>query len=647
VTDTETKARVAPHGAWRSPITTELVVAETVGLGQTAIDGTQTYWTELRPSEGGRTVLVARGPEGEARDVTPEGFDVRSRVHEYGGGAFVVRDGVVYFSNDGDRRVYRQRPGEAPAPITPEGPHRYADFAIDPRRGHLFCVREDHDAAPEPRNEIVRLDPEAPGPGEVVATGADFYAAPRPSPDGAALAFVSWDHPNMPWDHTALHVVPLAEDGTPGAPRRVAGDAESIFQPAWSPDGTLHFVSDRSGWWNLYRVRAGEVEPVIRMAAEIGRPHWMFGMSTYGFAADGSILLTHGDQGRWRLARWSAGSEAPEPIALPFTQIDGLSVAGDRAVFVGGVATEPSAVVSVTVPSGPPRILRRASAARVDPSYLSEPAPVTFPTGDGAEAHAFYYPPRNPDFRAPEGEAPPLIVIGHGGPTGATSSALRWGIQYWTSRGFAVVDVNYRGSTGYGRAYRNALRGRWGLVDVEDCRSAARHLVEQGLADPDRLAIRGGSAGGYTTLQALATSDTFSAGASHFGVSDLSALAEHTHKFESRYLDSLVGPYPEAAETYRARSPLRNADRLSAPVIFFQGLEDRIVPPEQSERMAAALRDKGIPVAYVAFEGEQHGFRRAENIRRALEGELYFYGRIFGFEPADAIDPVPIDNLDG
>jgi dipeptidyl aminopeptidase/acylaminoacyl peptidase len=639
--DGEEGKKVAPCGTWKSPITGELVVGETIGLGQTAIDGDAIYWTELRPSEGGRSALVARGSDGEARDVLPGDFDVRSRVHEYGGGAFAVSGGVVYFVHGPDQRVYRAREGEAPAPITPGGRYRYADFGVHPRTGAIACVREDHGAEGEPKNEIVLLDPESPGPGEVVATGADFYAAPRWSPAGDQLAYLAWDHPNMPWDGTELWVASSSGNDR----RKIAGGAaESIFQPAWSPEGVLHFASDRTGFWNLYADAGGVVEPVVQMEAEIGRPLWMFGTTAFGFATGGRVVFAYRSDGRWRLAVRAPGA-GPVTLDLPYTEIDALTVRGECAVFVGGMPTEPSEVVVLDLVSGAREISRRATTAHVGEPYLSEPEPIQFPSAGGAVAHALYYPPQSRDFAVPEAEKPPLLVLSHGGPTGAASSSLRFSIQYWTSRGFAVVDVDYRGSAGYGRAYRDALRGRWGIADVEDCVHAARYLADRRLADPARLAIRGGSAGGYTTLQALTTTDTFAAGASHFGVSDLAALAEHTHKFESRYLDSLVGPYPAAAETYRERSPLHHAGGLSSPVIFFQGLEDKIVPPAQSERMADALRAKGIPVAYLPFEGERHGFRRAENIRRALEAELYFYGRVFGFEPADAIEPVTIENL--
>ncbi len=616
-----------------------------IGLGQTAIDGDAVYWTELRPSEGGRTALVARFGSGEVRDVLPEDTNVRTRVHEYGGGAFAVQDGRVYFAHDADQRVYACEAGELPRPITPEGrAHRYADFAVHPEGNAIACVREDHSGAgqkAEPKNEIVLLDPATGGAGEVIASGADFYAAPRWSPAGDELAYVTWNHPRMPWDGTELWVAPRAG----GAPRYVAGgDAESIFQPAWSPGGTLHFISDRSGWWNLYAWAGGEISPVIQMEAELGKPHWLFGTTTYGFSPDGRVVFSFREKGRWRLATAMPGGE-PTPFDLPYTEIDGLSVRGDRAALVGGAPKAPAEVVSVDLETGARTHCRRATSVEIPGAYLSEPEPISFPTTGGATAHALYYPPKSRDFFAPESERPPLLVLSHGGPTGATSSALRFGIQFWTSRGFAVVDVDYRGSTGYGRAYRDALRGRWGVADVDDCVHAARFLADTDRADGSRLAIRGGSAGGYTTLQALTTTDVFAAGASHFGVSDLAALAAHTHKFESRYLDSLVGPYPEAEATYRERSPIHNAERLSSPVIFLQGLEDRIVPPAQSERMADVLREKGIPVAYVAFAGEQHGFRRAENIRRALEAELDFYGRILGFTPAGDLEPAPIENL--
>ncbi|MEJ5197870.1 MAG: S9 family peptidase [Anaerolineae bacterium] len=633
---------IAPYGAWKSPITPDLIVAGTVGLNAIRVDGDDVYWIESRPTEAGRNVIVRRTPDGRTADLTPMPFNARTRVHEYGGGEYLVYDGVVYFANFADQRLYRQEVGAAPRPITPEGALRYADAVMDARRGRLICVREGHTAADrEAINALVAVACDGdPAGGRVLVSGNDFYASPRLSPDGRRLAWLTWNHPNMPWDGCELWVADVQADGALDGARLVAGGpAESIFQPEWSPTGELHFVSDRTGWWNLYRWRDGRVEPLCEMAAEFGLPQWVFGMSTYAFVAPDRIACAYTQNGIWRLALLDTTTKTLTPLDLPYTEIGGVRGAPGAAFFIAASPTEATAVVRLDVASGTITVLRRSSAVTVDAGYLSVPQPIEFPTEGGLTAHALYYPPANRDYRAPAGERPPLLVLSHGGPTGATSSALRLGIQFWTSRGFAVVDVNYGGSTGYGRAYRERLNGQWGIVDVDDCVNAARYLAGRGLADENRLAIRGGSAGGYTTLAALTFRKVFKAGASHFGVSDLEALATDTHKFESRYLDRLVGPYPERRDLYIARSPIHFTDRLATPLILFQGLEDRVVPPSQAEKMFAAVKAKGLPVAYVPFEGEQHGFRKAENIKRTLEAELYFYSRVFGFPLADAMEP--------
>jgi len=640
---------VAPYGSWASPITAERVASSAVRLGGVWPDGDAVYWLERRPAEEGRCVVVRRSPDGKTADVTPPGFNARTLVHEYGGGSFAVRDGTVFFSNFADQRLYRQDPGRSPRPITPEGDLRYADGEVDPRRHRIVCVREDHtqrDA--EPVNTLYAVDLAGEGGSPVWVSGHDFYAAPRLSPDGSRMAWLAWNHPNMPWDGTELWVAELGPDGAPARPRRVAGGPdESVLHPEWSPDGVLHFVSDRTDWWNLYRWNedAGAPEALCGMAAEFAVPHWVFRCPTYAFAGERTIVCAFTQEGSWTLARLDTAAGDLCPWDLPYTGIGHVRATRTHAFFCGGSPTEPMSVVRLDLATGATEVLRRCRPRVPDPGYLSEPEAAEFPTEGGHTAHAFFYPPRNRDFTAPPGERPPLLVTIHGGPTGATSTALDLGIQFWTSRGFAVVDVNYGGSTGYGRAYRERLRGRWGIVDVDDCVHAARFLAGRGDVDPARLAIRGGSAGGYTTLAALAFRDVFAAGVSYYGVSDAEALARDTHKFESRYLDGLIGPYPERRDLYRERSAIHALDRLSSPLILFQGLEDKIVPPGQSERMFEALRKRGVPVAYVPFEGEQHGFRKAENVRRALEAELYFYSRVFGFEIADRVEPVPIENL--
>jgi len=641
----------APYGSWKSPITSDLIVSESIKITEIALDGEDTYWIESRPSEGGRCVIVRLSSDGNRADVTPAPFNVRSRVHEYGGGSFLVADGTVYFSNFSDQRLYRQDSGSQPRPITPETNLRYADGVIDRRHGRrhrrMICVREDHtDPDREAVNTLVALALDGTDGGKVLVSGNDFYSSPRLSPDGSRLAWLTWNHPNMPWDGTELWVGEIREDGSLGHSERVAGGVdESIFQPQWSPDGILHFVSDRTGWWNLYRRCDGHDQPLGEMEAEFGLPQWVFGMSTYVFESADRIICTYTQQGVWHLASIDTASGELSVIETPYTSIGSLRAAPGRLVFLAASQTETTSLVQLNLATHELEVLRRSSKVQVDPGYLSRPLPIEFPTEQDLRAHAFFYPPKNHDYAAPQGEKPPLLVISHGGPTAATSSKFTLLIQYWTSRGIAVLDVDYGGSTGYGRAYRRRLENNWGIVDVDDCTSGARYLVERGQVDPKRLIIRGGSAGGYTTLCALTFRDAFKAGASYYGVGELEALAKDTHKFESRYLDRLIGPYPERRDTYQERSPINHIERLSCPVIFFQGLEDKVVPPSQAETMVSALRKKGVPVAYIPFEGEQHGFRRAENIKRALDAELYFYGKTLGFELAEPVEPVPIENL--
>ncbi len=637
---------VSPYGEWKSPITTNMLVAGSVRLGGIALDGECAYWLEGRPSEGGRNVLVCRGADGVIRDVTPAPYNVRTRAHEYGGGAFLVRGGCVWFVHFADQRIYQRDQETAPRALTAAGSWRYADMILDSHRQRLICVRESQgEGGAEATNSLVAVGLDD-GEVQVLADGHDFYASPCLSADGTKLAWITWDHPDMPWDATTLWLAEFDADGSTATPVPVAGgQGESVFQPAFRDDGVLFFVSDPGGWWNMHRRDGEDVRCVLSMEAEFGRPQWQFGMSTYGFDAGGTIICSYASEGFWHLASMDTEAGKLQSIDAPFTDIQAIAVDGDRALVIGGSTTRTAVVALVDPRDGATEVLRESATRAFGEELVSVAQAITFPTGDGDRAHAFYYPPCNPDYRGPDDERPPLIVIGHGGPTGATSATLGLGLQYWTSRGFAVLDVNYRGSTGFGRAYRELLVERWGIADVEDCINGARFLAESGRADGARLIIRGSSAGGYTTLAALTFHDDFSAGASYYGVSDLETLARDTHKFESRYLDSLIGAYPAQRDRYVARSPIHAVEQLSCPVIFFQGMDDAVVPPSQAEDMVEALRGKGLPVAYLAFEGEQHGFRKAETIESTLQAELHFYARVFGFTPAGEAPELVIDNL--
>ena len=645
----------APYGSWRSPITPEVLVESVVGLAFPIVSGEERYWVESRPTEGGRQVLVRRSADGATADVVPAGYSARTLVHEYGGRCVAVHGDTVWFSNFDDQRIHRVGPGGRPVPITAAaadgGPDRvvtrYADPVVSADGRRLVCVRERHRAG-EVVNDLVAVAGDGSSPDRVLAEGHDFFSSPCLSPDGTRLAWLSWDHPRMPWDGTELWEAEIAEGSVVGRPRLVAGSTEeSLSQPRYAPDGQLHYISDRTGWWNIYADDAAGPRPLVSMDAEFADPDWVFGQSSYVFLPDGTVVARWSRDGRHQLGLLRPGAAELVTVATPFTRFDGLCPTPTGVVAVVAAATEAPALVEIDLPQGSHRVLRRSREQVVDPGYVSVPQPIEFPTEQGLSAHALWYPPANRDFVGPAGERPPLVVVSHGGPTASTGATLNYGIQFWTSRGFGVVDVDYGGSSGYGRPYRERLRGAWGVVDVDDCVNAARWLADQGEVDGARMVIRGGSAGGYTTLCALAFRDVFAAGASHYGVADVGALARDTHKFESRYLDGLIGPWPEARATYEQRSPIFHTERLRTPLILFQGTEDKVVPPAQAEMMAGALRANGVPFAYLTYEGEQHGFRRADTIKRTAQAELAFYGRVLGFTPAGDIDPVEIHNAAG
>lgn len=631
------KRRLA-FGSWPSALGAEAIAAGQRRLSQPQVEAGRIHWLEARPSEAGRQVVMAARPGGGCEELSPAEQNVRTRVHEYGGGDYRVEGGELFSVCFDDQRLYR-----GARPISPAG-RRYADMVRSPDGNWLVAVEEVPREAQEPENRLVAFDLAGSSrEPQVIAGGHDFFSSPRFAPDGSEVAFIAWDHPDMPWDATRLYRMAWGASGPQGQARGVAGGAgESVLQPRYSPVGTLTFVSDRSGWWNLYQDAGSEFRPLCVRAAEFARPHWVFGTSDYDFVDAHRILCGYREAGGDRLGLLDTETGAVEDVRIPMTEVAGLATEGERAGIVAAGRMSPAGVYALDCGTGALECLRSSLDGEWDDRWGSEPEAIEFPTEAGLTAHAFFYPPGHPEVEGPKQSRPPLLVKSHGGPTSQTTSGLDFRIQYWTSRGFAVVDVNYGGSTGYGRAYRERLAGSWGIVDVLDCINASRWLASEGRVDRGRLAISGGSAGGYTTLCALTFHDVFGAGASHYGVGDLEALARDTHKFESRYLDKLIGPYPEARDLYRARSPVHHTEQLNCPVVFFQGLEDRVVPPSQAEAMVAALARRGLPHAYVAFEGEQHGFRRAENIATALDGELYFYSRVFGFDVEGKPDAMQI-----
>jgi dipeptidyl aminopeptidase/acylaminoacyl peptidase len=614
---------------WPSPIEAKQVARQTAAYDAVHTSDEAVYWLETRPSEDGRAVVVRWTDDAGTSDAVATRFDVGSRVHEYGGGSYLPVGTMLFACSQADQRLYRIDEGRDRVPITPVPPMpaslRYADLRLVSSGALLVCVRERHQGG-EVVNELVALPADGSAEPWVVASGHNFYAAPRPSPDGRSLAWLTWDRPCMPWDGTDLWVADLGPDGRLGQVRHVAGGpSESVVQPEWNAEGSLHFVSDRSGWWNLYCERDGQVESLLPMAAEFADAPWELDYSSYAFVADGSIACRYRQQGRDRLALLDPESGGRKDLPVPYTSLKPyLRVLGDRLVFIGASPTASSAVVTLHLPTGRIDILAGAEVS-LDPAWVSVPRPIHFPTQDGQTAHGLYYPPTNPEVTGPAGTRPPLLVQPHPGPTADAKARLDLRTQFFTSRGFGVVEVNYAGSTGYGRAYRERLTGQWGLLDVADCLEAARSLIQTGEVDGRRLMISGASAGGFTALCALAFHDLFAAGTSAYGIADLETFREQAPKFQAHELDRLVGPYPEAVATYRARSPVHAADRITSPVLLLQGLDDPVVPPTQTRLMAEALSSTGISHRYLTFQGEGHGFRRPSSIKRALEAELSLY----------------------
>ena len=638
-----------PYGSWVSPITAEALADAQIGFGNLRNFNGDLYWTENVPATGGANGLFRMSDAATATRVVPDGANVRTRVHEYGGAPYVVVADTIYYVELADQRLYRLEAGGTREALTPAG-FRYADFtpriAADGSATALICVREDHTTAGEVHNTLVSVPLPTGGAGDVLFGGSDFVAHPRLSPNGQQLAFVTWNHPHMPWDASQIRLAELGEHGLGPARCIAGGHGESVLEPEWDGDGTLYFISDRSGFWNLYARRGDTAQVLWPRQADFAHSLWLLGQASYTLLGNGRAVTRFCEGGIDKLAVIDLRSGAGRLLDLPYVEYSLLTRIDDQHVAaVAGSTREPDAIVRINVESGQTQVLRQAGRALLAPEAVSIAIPIDFPSAGGRVAHAFYYAPFNPKFRAPAGELPPLLTLVHGGPTVQASPGYASAVQFWTSRGFAVVDVNYGGSSGFGRAYRQELEGNWGIVDAEDVIAAARYLVDTGRVDPKRTAIRGGSAGGYTVLVALSTSDVFCAGADYFGISDMTAIARDTHKFESRYLDSLMGPLPESQAIYDSRSPLQHLDGFKAPLIVFQGADDPIVPPNQSERIVNALRARGAPVAYLLYPGESHGFRKPATTISSLQAELSFYGQVFGFAPADQLPPLIIENI--
>lgn len=651
--------KVQPFGSWDSPLNASSIATASLGLQEIVIDGSNIYWLESRPNEGGRNVICRADKDLNISDVTPSSYSVRTLVNSYGGAPFTVHNDTLYFSNHNnhrddsnpyarynDQRIYVQAPGKEPQVLTDTLGVAYANILVDESRQRLIAIREDFhlNLKGQPMSSLVAIDLKS-GKQELLLQGQDFYAYPRLSPDGTQLCWLSWNYPHMPWDHTQLWLADFDESGRLGTPRLIAGEKdESILQPLWSPEGQLYFISDKNNWWNIYRLTESGTKPVCLRANDFGSPLWSLGASIYDFASSENLLCAYTEGGEWQLINLNVANASIDLIALDFTCISQISAKDNQVVFLAGSPTTPLSLIRLDLQTKEYKVLRSSTQFSLDPTYISKPRPIVYPTSEGQHSYAFYYPPTNPDFVAPNSEKPPLIIKSHGGPSSAADTVLSLDIQYFTSRGFGVVDVNYRGSSGYGRNYRLSLYKNWGIYDVKDCENAALYLIEQGEVDPERVVARGGSSGGYTTLALATYTDLLKAGASYYGISNLEMIAQNSDKLEARYPDCLIGKWPEEQEIYQERSPLFHSEHIKAPMIFFQGTEDPVVPPEQTDVIFERLKEDNIPVCAIYFEKEQHGFRIAKHIQQALEAELYFYAKVLGFTLAETLPEIKIEN---
>tara|TARA_B100000700_G_scaffold236820_1_gene262763 strand:+ start:1017 stop:2960 length:1944 start_codon:yes stop_codon:yes gene_type:complete len=635
------------YGSWESIFTPEKIIEGGLRLGEIRIDNNDIYFLEGRPAESGRSVIIKHNPDGTTEDVLPQNYNARNAVHEYGGGSYAVKDEIVFFTNWEDQLIYKVSADKI-SPITkpsniPMG-IRFADLTLSNDGKWIFCVRETHTKDKEAQNEIVAVSTIS---SEIIvlASGRDFYSSPRPNPISNQICWLEWDHPNMPWDGNELYIADFDSQNISNKLKIDGSKNISILQPEWTNEGDLVYISDESGWWNLRKYSDNKTSEILLEEIDHGGPAWQFGFRTY-FIHDNFIFLrgTSKDKNKGLIRKITLSGEIVDEIQVNHTSISDLSFCDGSAIYMGSSPTTSTQLCRLDFSTSNVDILKESIKIQIDSEEISIAQEIMFDTTSNEIAYAYFYKPTNKNYEGLTKEKPPLLVISHGGPTGSTTSSLNLSIQYWTNRGFAVVDVNYRGSAGYGKKYRDALKSNWGVYDTDDCIAAVDYLSNKGLVDSSRVAIKGGSAGGYTTINALTFHDRFAVGATYYGIADLSVFIDDTHKFESRYLDSLIGKYPEEKEKYYNRSAINFTDKLSCPMIIFQGTEDKIVPPSQAEIMAQGLRDKKIPFSLIMYEGEQHGFRQSENIKHSLESELFFYSKVLKFNTFHKLRDIKIEN---